>query len=105
MKIQEIQINKKTEIIAFLKQEGLLVHDERFYIDKMELFLNKTNFCLHYNKSLEGLFLQQSKKDVLENFIVDHSLESFLNYIEMRKPKKVYLFYKNNKNRQRSLRR
>ncbi|WP_017193580.1 hypothetical protein [Vaccinium witches'-broom phytoplasma] len=94
MKIQEIKINKKTEIIAFLKQEGLLVHDEQVYIDKMELFLNNTNFCLHSNKNLEGLFLQQPKTDVLENFIVDNSLESFLNYIEIRKPKKIYLFIK-----------
>uniref|UniRef100_UPI000C1FC4D4 hypothetical protein n=1 Tax=Vaccinium witches'-broom phytoplasma TaxID=85642 RepID=UPI000C1FC4D4 len=95
----EIKINKKTEIIAFLKQEGLLVHDERFYIEKMELFLNKINFHLSSNQSLsneslEGLFLQQPKKDVLENYIVDNSLDNFLDYLVMRKPKKIYLFIK-----------
>lgn len=105
MKIQEIKINKKEEIIAFLKQENLLVNCEQVYIDKMELFLNKTNFYLRSNQTLEGLFLQQPKKEVLENFIVDNSLDSFLDYLEIRKPKKIYLFYKNNNNRQRSLNR
>ncbi|MGE9276589.1 MAG: hypothetical protein ACQKHC_01695 [Candidatus Phytoplasma pruni] len=94
MKIQEIQINKKEEIIAFLKQEGLLNHAEQVYIDKMELFLNKINFHLSSNTSLEGLFLQQPKKDVLENYIIDRSLDNFLDYLVMRKPKKIYLFVK-----------
>ncbi|MFB5029834.1 MAG: hypothetical protein WJU30_00388 [Candidatus Phytoplasma pruni] len=98
MKIQEIQINKKEEIITFLKQENLLVNCEQVYIDKMELFLNKTNFYLRSNQTLEGLFLQQPKKEaLLENFIVDNSLESFLDYLVMRKPKKIYLFIKKQK--------
>ncbi|MEC4559286.1 MAG: hypothetical protein U9532_04080 ['Conium maculatum' witches'-broom phytoplasma] len=98
MKIQEIKINTQEEIIAFLKQEGLLIHGKQIYIEKMELFLKKTNFYLRSNKSLEGLFLQQPKKEaLLENYIIDHSLESFLDYIAMRKPKKIYLFYKKSK--------
>ncbi|XXP77183.1 MAG: hypothetical protein AB3N34_03005 [Lettuce witches'-broom phytoplasma] len=97
MKIQEIKINTKKEIIAFLKQEDLLVHSEQVYIEKMELFLKKTNFHLCSNKSLEGLFLQQPKKEVLENYIIDRSLDSFLEYLKMRKPKKFIFFIKNQK--------
>ncbi|MEC4558654.1 MAG: hypothetical protein U9532_00470 ['Conium maculatum' witches'-broom phytoplasma] len=42
--------------------------------------------------------MQQPKKEaLLENYIIDHSLESFLDYIVMRKPKKIYLFYKKSK--------